>query len=262
MRVLRFFLATLVGGLLLAAAYLSHLISQGHFALEQAARYNIVWAVNQAVVELTRLEQVIARAAAFGDEGGAQEVDLRYQILLGRADVLGSGQSAEFVRREAEYLAIVDELKNALDAAAPLVERIDEPGAARELSELLSPLQTKLAHLASSARQFGDKLNALDQSRLRKLHFLYTATAGGLIVCGFILIILLLWNNRLLGRVHVKLRSLADELSSVSDTLRLQNNRFEAALQNMSQGLSMADASGRLVICNSRFREMFGIFKI
>jgi diguanylate cyclase (GGDEF)-like protein len=41
-------------------------------------------------------------------------------------------------------------------------------------------------------------------------------------------------------------------------TLADQNTRFNAALSHMSQGLSMYDAEHRLVICNARFREMYG----
>lgn len=259
MRTIRISLAVLVASLLLGAVYLSNLISQGHFALEQAARYNIVWAVNQSLVELTRLEQAIARAAGLDGESGAGEVNLRYQILLGRADVLSSGQSAEFVRRSSEYVTIVRELQAALEAAGPFIEKIDEPGSVRELDRILSPLDTRLAHLASAARQFGDQLNSEDQRELRRLHQLYTSVAGGLVFCGFMLIILLSWNNRLLGRAHRELGNLTEELRSVSDAQRVQNQRFQAALKNMSQGLCLADGAGQLVICNERFREMFGI---
>ncbi|MCZ8186881.1 MAG: EAL domain-containing protein [Beijerinckiaceae bacterium] len=41
--------------------------------------------------------------------------------------------------------------------------------------------------------------------------------------------------------------------------LRKQNVLFDAALNNMSHGLIMADAQGRLIVCNRRFMELFGI---
>lgn len=41
--------------------------------------------------------------------------------------------------------------------------------------------------------------------------------------------------------------------------LRKQNVLFDAALNNMSHGLIMADAQGRLIVCNKRFLELFGI---
>ena len=43
------------------------------------------------------------------------------------------------------------------------------------------------------------------------------------------------------------------------EQLRVQNLRFDAALNNMSQALLMFDASGRLVIANQRYTEMYGV---
>jgi diguanylate cyclase (GGDEF)-like protein len=41
--------------------------------------------------------------------------------------------------------------------------------------------------------------------------------------------------------------------------LEEQNLRFQAALRNMSQGLSMFDAEQRLIVCNGRYAEMYGL---
>ena len=41
------------------------------------------------------------------------------------------------------------------------------------------------------------------------------------------------------------------------DTLRQQNLLFDAALNNMSQGLCMFDADQRLIVCNEQYVEIF-----
>ena len=41
--------------------------------------------------------------------------------------------------------------------------------------------------------------------------------------------------------------------------LHMQNTRFDAALNNMSQALCMIDADKRLIVCNVRFLELFGL---
>jgi diguanylate cyclase (GGDEF)-like protein len=41
--------------------------------------------------------------------------------------------------------------------------------------------------------------------------------------------------------------------------LRTQNLRFEAALDNMSQGLSVYDGSQRLIVCNERYAQLCGL---
>ena len=46
-------------------------------------------------------------------------------------------------------------------------------------------------------------------------------------------------------------------LERASRQLQLQNVRFDAALNNMGQGLAMVDADQKLVVCNSAYAEMF-----
>ncbi len=48
-------------------------------------------------------------------------------------------------------------------------------------------------------------------------------------------------------------------LQEREDELRTQNMRFDAALNNMSQGLAMFDAEQRLVVCNRRYAELYGL---
>ena len=48
-------------------------------------------------------------------------------------------------------------------------------------------------------------------------------------------------------------------LIAKSNELERANMRFDAALNNMTQGLSMYDADGRLVVANTRFSEIYGL---
>ena len=49
------------------------------------------------------------------------------------------------------------------------------------------------------------------------------------------------------------------ELKQREAELELQNIRFDTALNNMVQGLSMFDAEQRLVVCNDRYAQMYGL---
>lgn len=49
------------------------------------------------------------------------------------------------------------------------------------------------------------------------------------------------------------------ELQGKEEDLRTQNLRFEAALSNMTQGLLLYDSEARLVVCNQRYIEMYGL---
>ena len=66
----------------------------------------------------------------------------------------------------------------------------------------------------------------------------------------------------LLKVMSVKVRLLIDsDATSAKITRELQraNVTIDAALNNMSQGLVMFDSSARLIVCNQRFRELYGV---
>ena len=63
----------------------------------------------------------------------------------------------------------------------------------------------------------------------------------------------LLQNEALLRENEAALRSHATRLLKSEIALRKQNERFDAALNNMSQGLAMFDQDARLVVCNARY---------
>jgi PAS domain-containing protein len=48
-------------------------------------------------------------------------------------------------------------------------------------------------------------------------------------------------------------------LQQREEELRRQNEQLDAALDNMLQGLAMFDAEQRLIVCNRRYREMYGL---
>jgi diguanylate cyclase (GGDEF)-like protein/PAS domain S-box-containing protein len=62
-------------------------------------------------------------------------------------------------------------------------------------------------------------------------------------------------NRRLETLVEDRTTALRERESELQE----QNLRFDAALNNMSQGLLMFDSATRLVICNRRYLEMYGL---
>jgi diguanylate cyclase (GGDEF)-like protein len=59
------------------------------------------------------------------------------------------------------------------------------------------------------------------------------------------------------ARAAGDLRKNQEQLRAAEQLERDQNERFEAALDNMSQGLCMFDAGGRLTVSNRRFLEIY-----
>ena len=54
-------------------------------------------------------------------------------------------------------------------------------------------------------------------------------------------------------------RDLLRQTRESGERLREQKLQLDTALNNMSQGLCMFDAAGRLVVCNARYREIYGL---
>ncbi len=54
-----------------------------------------------------------------------------------------------------------------------------------------------------------------------------------------------------------ELEEINTQLEASAETISVQNMRFQAALDNMPQGLSLFDRDGHLVVCNRRFEEMY-----
>src|SRR5262249_28140947 len=239
-------LACVVALFFFGALYISYLVFDRQEALRKVSEDNVIWPTSQATTEFTRLEQ---RISAFDDPGMAvtrEEVQLRFDIVVNRYNILNSLNLQEFLRSNNADRAIVEDLGTVLKTARPLLDHLDDPGAVSRLLQLLSPMDQELARLAASANNWGSERISEQQSQLIHLHWIFSSIALGLIACGIMLVALLVWHNRRLQIAHFELRALtgelkmsAGELTAANQALRTQNARFDAALNNMSQALCM-----------------------
>jgi diguanylate cyclase (GGDEF)-like protein len=60
-------------------------------------------------------------------------------------------------------------------------------------------------------------------------------------------------------KLHAQLEQQNELLKLKEEQLRTQNDQLDAALNNIVQGLGMFDAEQRLVLCNSRYAEIYGL---
>jgi diguanylate cyclase (GGDEF)-like protein len=59
--------------------------------------------------------------------------------------------------------------------------------------------------------------------------------------------------------LHARLKRQYEFGKEQEEALRFRNFQFDTAINNMSQGLCFFDADHRLIVCNDRFVEMYGI---
>jgi len=270
----------LLGGfallILAATLYTSLLISERQRAFSEVSRYNVTWAVSQAALELSRFEAVLAELALAqtadlqADPGPAQT---RFDIIASRVQVLEQGDVGELIRRRADLVEIYAALRQAVAAAEPLIDRLDQPGVAASVIALIRPLNPSLARLASAAHGDSGVLVGQDLQQLSRLHWIFSGMLLALLACCMVLITVLVLHNRALSRAHVKVAELVTDLRGTGHQLELanaetrraveeveqQNARFDAALNNMRHALCMVGPDDRLIVCNNQFLQLFGI---
>ncbi len=251
-QVLKYGVMCLTALLVVSAIYTSMLISERQGALRDVSRYNATWLVAQAALEVSRLTAVLAAFDGPDGEGSVDEVQLRLDIVANRVKILTEGDQGAFIRSRADLKATVAELENAVNFSTPIIESLKPHGSTAEVYAVFFPLLAKLNRLAASVHERGAELVTADLQNLGKLNRIFSALLAGLILCGFCLIAFARLSYKMLEAAHYQVHSL------VSD-LHVQNTRFDAALNNMSQGLCMGTGSFKLVVCNDRFREMFGL---
>jgi diguanylate cyclase (GGDEF)-like protein len=238
-----------------AASYISVLIFDRQAVLAKVSRYNMQWSASQAIIELTRLQQVVASTAIPGARVDAGEARLRYDILVNRMSLLRGGEFFLFLQQDHALLQAADEARKAIHDIEPLINLVDVGDNASRILERLAPFTSKFISIAASANRFGGEQVAKYQSELLTLHWMFSAMVIGLILCGIALIGFLIWHNGLLREAHARLRKATDQLRETS----VSRAFLDAALNNMSQGLCVFDAKQRLIVSNPQFSSAIGL---
>lgn len=254
---LRIFRYVLAGGVVCfigAAFYLGSLLIQRHAAINPLGKFNESWLVAQAPSEFARLEQRISGYPLGGKYADAEEVQLRLDIVQNRLNTLRSGFLAPFIASDPRHGETLRELGTSLALVRPLTADLAATGAVEHALDLLEPVYPKLVRLSVDANTWNSIRTATDREKLSRLQLLFTWATIGLIICGSFFISLLLFHNRLLAHT-------SEELKSKDKALERRNEWFEAAIENMSQGLCLTDPQGRLLVCNERFLRLFGLSK-
>jgi diguanylate cyclase (GGDEF)-like protein len=270
--------------LALVAAYFTHSLLDRQDEVRKVSHYNISFTAAQAAVEVARLQAVVGAFAAIGGQAEQDAVALWLELLENRVAVLRRGEAGDFNRENAEVSGIIRDLAAALADARQMLPRIAEPGVAAEVMQRLRTLNPRMARLLSLAHGQTADQAMQDAAALDRLTWRFAAVLVGLILCCMAFAGIAVWRNRLLQRAHAEVQSLVVDLTRAGASLAMANDRahhavealqaqntalqfqdaalkrqnglFDAALNNMSQGLGMFDAEHRLIVCNRRFSEL------
>jgi diguanylate cyclase (GGDEF)-like protein len=234
LRTFKTVIAVIIGGFLIAAIYISVLVVQRQGALRQISVYNPAWEASQAASEFVRLEHRLAEFERPGSGVDKDEVALRYDILAGRVKMLNEGDFHALLERDPQHQSTLRRLDATLDGMEPLIEELERPGNVQRAIDALKSFDGSLSQIASTVLIYGSELVQKDQQELVRLHWIFSAIAGSLILIGVVLILLLNRHNRLLVRAHEELHVLAhqDALTGLPNRVVLRN-QLEQALAGM-----------------------------
>ncbi|HEX9904497.1 MAG TPA: EAL domain-containing protein [Propylenella sp.] len=286
-KVIQFVLLSTIAALVVAGLYTSVVIRERQQALDQILRYNVAYDASQAVIEFVRLQKSLLKFQNDRTAENRDDIRLRIEILFNRLQLFGSGEFGRFVEMDARRNEVFEHFSSVIGAVEPiaLAEGMDLEAAAP--LALLDPVERDLIGFASEANRYVAAVVAADHQKLVELHWRFSSLTFGLMTCGLALGGMLMWHNRLLMRAHVRLSATTTDLQQTATELAMANNAveeaneelrnqnallvqkenalkeqvslFNAALNNMSQGLCMFDDDMVPIVYNAQFRRLFHV---
>ncbi|WP_284757000.1 EAL domain-containing protein [Agrobacterium sp. fls2-241-TYG-188a] len=219
-------LAVIICCFVLATGYIAYVIAERQTALQKFARYNDSWAVSQTVSEYLRLQNSLYGFVVDPERVTHDTLRLRMDIMLGRLELLKQGKLGAFIASRAEWQDLVTTLNAILLDLDKNLEQL-QPPQVKALLPKMSELDGPLTTFASSSVAYDVDLIDSVHTEVRNLHLIFTGLAGGLIVCGVALILLLNRHNNLLDRAQKDMRGLTEELQAATLELQANNVRLE-----------------------------------
>jgi diguanylate cyclase (GGDEF)-like protein len=245
---LKLVLGVVIAGFILATVYISTVVFERQHALRRISRYNPTWQASQTLHEFMRLQQCLLEFQASGGATDKDRILFRYEILVGAAKQLSQGTFLAVVARHPELEKNIRDVDSALAAVEPLIANLERPGSLQEALEIVRPIQGKLREFLSVIYNDGAALTSEDEKELTRLHWTFSTLAGSLIFFGVVLIALLGRHNRLLGRAHQRMHSLAADLTHLAHHDALTGLANRVLFRNhLEQALERARREGATV---------------
>ncbi len=283
-RLTQLLIGVIIAALVAMSIYTAWMIRQRHEMLSAVDRHDVTYAAYQTIVEYERFRTALMRFDRDPTSAALNQARVRFTMLSSRAGQLSKGKFLIFTTETSSYQRIVVDLQTAMGEFSPILASADINLDVSPLLANLQPLEHQIAVLAAVAAQHSTAQVRNDQNSLSQLYRQATALAAGLIVCGLGMATLLGWHNRLLASAHRRLSVTTRDLAKTADDLananeivaatntelRCQNQRlqekesalnarnvlFDAALNNMSQGLCMFDRQLQPLVCNRQFERL------
>ncbi len=246
-------LAAVIVLVALAGVSTAVVIVERQSTLEDSTRYGSSWRLSQTVNEFSRF---IKSAAMFGAGADvtADEMRMRFEVLVGRYRMLSEGAIHRFIDADPERRNTLAALGAAIEEIDRLLADADAPRLDHRAIAGLAQIEGRLVGLASEAYRVEAERNADETRNLKRLHHLFTALSAGLIICGMGFVAIMLWQNHVIRTARDNLQRMAFDLQRTSVSHRFLDN----IVNGMTEGLVVFDAQGRIGKINDPIERITG----
>ncbi|MEJ1158330.1 putative bifunctional diguanylate cyclase/phosphodiesterase [Prosthecomicrobium sp. N25] len=232
--VLRFVLAVLIPFLGVAAMAVPAVLVRSEAVVERTTRHDVAWTGAHGREELSALRAHVLGFALDGNPADQEAASLFHQILVSRVTTWRTGSFGSFVRAGPKRAAAVERLSTLVDAMEAPVSDLAKPGAVEGLRPLLAEAEILVDRVATDAFSYSNDEIAKTRADLLQLQRLQQVLIFGLLSCGFLLVALLVVQNRMLRQSNADQKAVSDRYAFVAahDILTQLPNRatFRARL--------------------------------
>ena len=242
--------------LIAAIAIMTGLALNRYRVIEQRLNYsvseNVIWAAAQAEVELNLFLSSLTDAAQDPTPQGRARVLERFDILWSRISLYRSGTLRRSLESNAELRARVDDLMSDLKdidgilAGSPAVE--DFGRIRTRMRRHLGPMQQLTIFALTTDRTERQGIQQTQEEvrqELAVLMSLFLVTVAGALVHLF-------FSER---RAQRHLASVIRSRKKAADTW----SRLQEAVEAINEGFVLYDAEDRLVLCNTKYRQIYAL---
>lgn len=236
-------------GLLIACAFLIFRLSTERLEILEDFRGGARLSV-QAQAEFLRLSEALSRYQATGALSDRRELEQRVFIFWSRFPLLGSGAESEHLRQIEGIAELVAGLAARLPQVAQAMEALDpsQPASFADAHQALEPFRGQLDALVLAALQ--NESFSASRARIEQQYAWILAALAAVLGSGTLLV-LGLRREALNARASYELARRAE--AEASDL----KERLVDAIESISEGFILIDSAGRVVMANSRYRELY-----
>ncbi|MBT9293000.1 putative bifunctional diguanylate cyclase/phosphodiesterase [Prosthecodimorpha staleyi] len=253
---LRYGLFAIVPVMGIASITLPAVVWNTNAALERSVRHDIAWTAEHGRRELTTFSHHVMTYSLNPSAEAADGIRLYHDILLARLNTWASGSFRKFIDERNSRQETLATISTGLNEIGRHIATIEMKSAQEAVLGMTSKVQGAVDILVSEAQTASANQITRNHEQLRLLQSIQQLLIAGLLISGFMLIAILLLQNRLLRRANAAEKETAEQYEYIAahDTLTGLPNRaafrtaFASALTNRQPDALKSGGNG-LAVC-------------